>query len=118
MGSLENMAERTRRDPFFLGWLLDRYAAAERLDDAALAAALGCPREHLTRLRLCRAPRQGSAEFRADVERIAAVFALTPARLAGIVRRATVLVRLEAANADDESASTLMAARDREETPP
>lgn len=118
MGSLEAMESRTRQDPYFLGWVLDRYAQAERLtDDAALAAAVGCPLDQLTRLRLCRTPRETPADFRADVHRIAEVFELDPARLAAVIRRVNVLVRLEAADAGSEPAPTLMAARDREEEP-
>ena len=54
---LDRMAQRAEADPFFLASLLALYAGSEQLDDAGLAAALGCPVETLTDVRLCRAPR-------------------------------------------------------------
>lgn len=57
MTSLARVAERTMNRPFFLGYWLNEYATSMLLDDAALAAALGCTLDSLTMLRLCRAPR-------------------------------------------------------------
>jgi hypothetical protein len=52
------------------------------------------------------------------VTRICEVFGLEPARLAGVVRGAAVLVALEAPAGVDEAAPMLMAARDVEEDGP
>jgi hypothetical protein len=112
MGPLDAIADRARKDPFFLGWLLDRYAAAEGLDDAGLAERLGCAA--LAGLMLCRAPRR-SPHFRADVERIAEVFGIDASRLAEALRRANVVILLEEAPEAAEDAPTLMAARDLDE---
>jgi hypothetical protein len=71
---LEKMARRVQDDPLFLAWALAEYARRERLDDDALAAALGCPVETLTPLRLCRTPGGGPAEFQRGVDRIAEHF--------------------------------------------
>src|SRR5690349_17836802 len=64
---VEAMAGRARREPHFLGCVLERYARAEGLDDDGLAAALGCAAGQLTDLRLCRAPRLDPAGLAEDV---------------------------------------------------
>jgi hypothetical protein len=113
-GPVEAMAERARREPFFLGFVLERYAQAERLDDAGLAAALGCAAEALAGLRLCRAPRADAAGFREDVRRVAEAFALDPVRLAEVVKRSAVLGRLQEQAARADAPGLMMAARDRD----
>jgi hypothetical protein len=118
MGQLDRIANTAQKDPFFLGWWLERFRQAEGLDDAGLMARLGCRPEQLTRLRLCRFPRQDAAGFREDVTRICEAYALEPSRLAVVVRRAAVLVELEAPAGADEPVPTLMAARDAEEAGP
>lgn len=112
---IEAMAQRARREPYFLGFVLERYALAEGLDDAALADALGCTSAVLTDLRLCRAPRLDPAGLREDVDRIAAALGIDPVRLANVVKRSAVLARLQARSSADEGAGLLMAARDRDE---
>ncbi len=108
---LAAFARRVADDPFFLASALRDYAQSEGLDDAGLAARLGCSAETLDRLRLCRRPRPEPAEFRADVDRIAERFGVDPTALAEVVRRADVLAELRHAGAG--GAGTLMAARDR-----
>ena len=109
MTPLEKMAERARREPFFLGWLLEQYAAAERLDDAALVAELGCSLTDLRRLRLCRAPRTDAAGLHADVRQLAEALGLDGDRLGRVLRRATVAVKFQSGD------KIRMAARDRDE---
>jgi hypothetical protein len=116
--AMQYMADRVAGDPFFLACPLAEYARSEKLDDAALAARLGCRVEDLPRLRLCRAPRAGLAEFREDVTAVARAFGIDPGVLAGAVRHGEGLVRLrEAARAPGE-AGHLLAARDGEAEPP
>jgi hypothetical protein len=110
MNHLERLARRVRDDPRFLALVLAFYAESERLDDAALAARLGCPPENLPMLRLCRAPDPAPAVFQTDIARIAARFGADPDTLAAAVRRGEVLVKFRAANFQD--CGTLMAARD------
>jgi hypothetical protein len=80
---LESLARRASKDTFFLGHALASYAARHCLDDAALAAQLGCPVAVLTRLRLCRRP--GAAEpdrtAEQDVLDICRRFGIEPAAL-------------------------------------
>ena len=76
--------ERARREPGFLGAALAEYQVRLGLDDAALAAELGCAEEHLADLALCRPPR--AERFRADLEEIAAALP-TPLVLADEVER-------------------------------
>jgi hypothetical protein len=119
--ALDALAKRVEGDPFFLAALLKVYAASEHLDDAGLAAALGCRPDALTGLRLCRAPRAEPRDFRADVARIADYFGLDEARLLAVLRRAEALRALAAAQAGTRG--LLLAARDgeapgREEPPP
>lgn len=112
---LEALAARAQDDPFFLASPLAAYAGGEGLDDAGLAAALGCSPGDLVMLRLCRAPHADSSEFWEDVSRVAERFAIDPRRLAGAVKRGRVLLRLRAAGAQ---AGLQAAARDHDPDPP
>ena len=105
---LEKMAERVRHEPFFLGCLLEQYAASEQLDDGALAAELGCSPVDLRRLRLCRAPRTDAVGLLADIRQLADALGLDADRLGRVLRRATVQARFQG------SPGSLMAARDRD----
>lgn len=107
--ALDWLSRRVEDDPSFLASVLADYATAERLDDAGLAAALGCPLENLARVRLCRTPRADPAGFRADVAEIAAAFAVDPLRLASAVRRVQSLRQFRGAAAP----GSLLAARQR-----
>jgi len=112
--ALHALARRAEGDRFFLASLLATYARSEGLDDAGLAAALGCSGEDLTMLRLCRAPRSDAHEFWHDVTRIAERFRLEPERLAEAVKRGLVLRRFQSA---PPAGGFLMAARDGEDEP-
>jgi hypothetical protein len=121
---LESLAARAEGEPFFLAPLLSAYARSEGLDEAGLAARLGCRPADLNLLRLCRAPRPERREFWEDVTCIAGHFGMASERLAEAVKRARVVARLQTvlppqpAPADADSAGFLMAARDRETEPP
>ncbi len=91
---LERLAQRIALDPDFLAAPLSCYAASHKLDDAALALRLGCDRDTLTHLRLCRNPEPLPPRFWQDIERIASCFHLDPDILAEIVRFGQSLVQL------------------------
>ncbi|HXG11753.1 MAG TPA: hypothetical protein VNK04_18505 [Gemmataceae bacterium] len=112
---LERLAARVASEPFFLAAVLAAYAQSEGLDDAGLAAVLGCPVGELVMVRLCRAPRDEPSAFWEDVTCIAERFGMEPQRLAEVVKRGRVILRLRAAPAADHF---LSAARDREVEPP
>jgi hypothetical protein len=114
---LEGLASRAEGESFFLAPVLAAYAQSEGLDDAGLAAALGCPPGELAMLRLCRAPRTERREFWDDVTRIAERFGIGPDRLAEAVKRGRVVLRLRAAD-PGSGGGFLMAARDPEPPPP
>ena len=103
--------ERARREPGFLGAALAEYQARLGLDDAALAAELGCAEEHLADLALCRPPR--AERFRADLEQIAGRLGLDPLPLARVLRLAGALGALAGAAPGGEG---LRAARRLDET--
>ncbi len=113
---LNHLAARVATDPLFLAHPLAEFARSEGLDDAGLAAALGCRPTDLTRLRLCRAPRPD--QFRADATAVAERFGLDPAVLAAAVRRGESLARLRAAARGSAEAGFLLAARDDDRDPP
>jgi hypothetical protein len=112
---LPALARRAEGDDFFLASPLAAYARSEGLDDAGLAAAVGCSGEDLTMLRLCRTPRREAPEFWDDVTRIAERFNLEPDRLADVVQRGLAVRRLREA---PSSGGFLLAARDDEDEPP
>ncbi|MCC6179781.1 MAG: hypothetical protein IT305_31090 [Chloroflexi bacterium] len=113
---LRRAAERASLRDFYLAASLLAFARAERFDDDALAAALGCGPADLPALLLCRRPTGGGAVFRQDVEAIAKRFGLDAARLARAVRAGDVHVALS--RAPDTAGGLLAAARDRHEAPP
>ena len=112
MTPLEKMAERARREPSFLGWLLEQYAAPQQLSDAGLVAELGCSATDLRRLRLCRTPRTDEDGLREDLQRLAEALGLDAVRLGRVLRRAVASGKFR------PDATGLMAARDRDEEKP
>lgn len=116
--ALDHLAERVAADPEFLASALAEYARSEGVDDAGLAAALGCAPADLTRLRLCGNPRPDADRFRADVAAIAGRFGIDPATLAKVVRRGQALAQLRAAQPSEVSPGFLLAARDDDRDPP
>ncbi len=116
--ALDHLAARVATDPMFLANALAEYARSEGLDDAGLAAALGCPVGELTRLRLCGAPGAEPEQFRADVADIAGRFGIDPGTLTRIVRRGQSLARLRAAQPGGVEPGFLLAAREDEREPP
>ena len=110
---LRRAAERAAREPFYLASVLLPYAQAEGLDDAGLAARVGCAADRLPAMLLCRRPAGEGAVFRDDVEAIAARFDLSAVRLARVIRSADALVAL--GGAEVAAARTLLtAARDHD----
>lgn len=104
---LGRAAERVAANPFFLGHLLALHREVSGTDDDAQAAELGCGREGLVRLALCRAPRD-DAHFLADLRQAADHAGADLARLIPVVRLAQSAQALRAAN----RAGLLAAARD------
>jgi hypothetical protein len=84
--SLERLARRVRDDPWFVAAPLARFAESQRLDDAGLAAHLGCDVSALTPLRLCRNPQPQPPHFGRDVDRIAQRCDIDADRLAEVLR--------------------------------
>ena len=117
--ALEFMAARVATDPFFLACPLTAFAQSEGLDDAALAARLGCRITDLTRLRLCRAPRPDLTDFRTDITAVATAFGIDPVELAKAVRHGEGLVHLrETSQVATAHPGFLLAARDDDRRPP
>jgi len=112
---LDDFARRLSADPYFLAAALDCYAASVQLDEAAVAAKLGCSLEILTDLRLCRMPRTKQPHFRQDVDAIAGRFGIDALVLAEVVRHGHGILKLRSA---DSPHGGLMAARDRENGAP
>ena len=110
---LRRAAERAGQLPFYLASSFLAYARAEGLDDAGLAASVGCDLASLPLVLLCRRPTGEGAVFRADVEAIAERFSLNAARLARLIRSADVVVALGDVGSDRAS-QLLAAARDHD----
>ena len=109
MNHLETLARRLEEDAFFLAHALMGYARSEGLDEAGLAAALGCPPETLTMLRLCRSPRDDT--FKEDIDSIATRFQVDAGVLADAVRRGQTIAVMQARQ-PDQTGGMLLAARD------
>jgi hypothetical protein len=118
---LQSLARHVEDDPFFLASLLKLYAHGERLDDAGLAAAIGCRPEDLVMIRLCRAPRPDAAGFREDVSRVAERFGADRQKLAAVVRRSLVIRKMSMSKmsmSKSPQEGSLLAARDHDEEKP
>ena len=118
---LAHLAERVAGAPDFLACALAEYARSEHLEDAGMAARLGCSVETITHLRLCRMPRGQTSLFWQDVERIAARFSVNAEMLAEVVRRGQSLINLRHVEIGrNQEPGFLFAARDdaREGKPP
>jgi hypothetical protein len=109
---LAHLARRVSDAPDFLACALAEYARSERLDDAGLAARLGCPVETLTHLRLCRMPRAEPPHFWQEIEQIAKRFSVPAQVLAEITRRGQSLFHLRQAAGQQGASGFLLAARD------
>ena len=113
---LEALAARAEEEPFFLASVLASYRRGEGLDEATLAAALGCREEDLLMLKLCRTPRRDGPGFREDVDCICERFGLHRERLASVIKRGRVIARLQEAQETARQTAPggfLMAARER-----
>lgn len=118
MSPIEHMARRVATDPFFLAYPLAEFATSERLDDAGLAAALGCKEADLPLIRLCRAPRPDPVGFRDDIAAVAGRFGIDGGTLAAAVRHGQGLAKLRAATATPApEPGFLLAARDDDRPP-
>jgi hypothetical protein len=106
---LENMARRLENDPFFLACPLKLFQASEGLSEDALAASLGCSRDSLTSIRLCRAPGGEEDSFHDDIGRIATRFLVDGDALAEAIRRGQALFHM---TRKETKSGTLLAARD------
>jgi hypothetical protein len=110
---LEHAERRGSERPWALGSVLDEYCRNEGLTREQLASFLGCKRESLAWLSLCRRP--AGEQFAGDVTKIAGRFEVNPAKLAQIVRRVDALAALRRPRDLKEDDAMLLAARDRDE---
>lgn len=114
--ALRQAAELAAENPFFLASALEAYRSFNGLDDAALAAHLGCSLQDLPRLAFCRRPGLEPTAFRKEVEQIAAYASVKAERLALLLREVETLEALQMAERSGATASgrgLLMAARER-----
>ncbi len=113
---MKRAATRAAGRPFYLAAALERYRRETDQDEAQLAAMLGCSREALPKLALCRAPDADAVGFRQEIEQIAAFAGVRASALAQIIRSAN---SHEALRESLHETDGLLAARDRDDgTPP
>jgi hypothetical protein len=113
--ALRRTAQRAETNPFFLAHTLHVYQTTHDLDDAALAALLGCAEDDLARLALCRRPTAETSTFRTDVEHLAQRFQLHIDQLANIIRQVDTLQAIQQHLEREVGARGLLqAARDRD----
>lgn len=109
--ALRHLQGRVEREPFFLGHALAAYRRSYSFSDQQLAEFLVCSVGSISRLMLCRLPRDDSKSFREDVLRVAAFAECSPDRLAALIREVAAIESLE--KSLDASNGMLLAARDR-----
>ena len=104
---LERAAARIADDEVFLASALRDWSGGQ-LDLDAVATFLGCTREAVVRLALCRRPHAAATTFRADVTKVAVHAGVDEARLLGLLREAASI----AAFRKSDGSQVLAAARD------
>ncbi|HMF56515.1 MAG TPA: hypothetical protein VK619_09235 [Pyrinomonadaceae bacterium] len=120
------LANRLRRDPLYMAYVLATYQAQENLTDEALAHELGTLPLMVVRLSLCKRPDALSSDFAEQVCEIADYTLVDEAKLAHILRRIDALEKLAGrpealiepggeTEASHPLAGLLAAARDRYE---
>lgn len=112
---LRHAALRARTRPDFLAGLLAEYQEMNELDDAGLAAWLGCPTATLPRLALCLRPRDPAMRFQENLRQITEYTGVNSTRLARLVRAVDAVRAIRGEEGEDASSGLLMAARDRED---
>ncbi len=112
MRPLTWLAGHAESRPTFLAAAMADYSRSTGLDNAGLAAALGCDLDTLVLLHLCLRPRAEPDFFRSDIEQIATRFKVSADLLASIVRRSDAIAELRQPATGERG--FLMAARDRE----
>jgi transcriptional regulator with XRE-family HTH domain len=113
---LARAAQRSQEETWMLGHVFERYRELEGCSQEQLAKELGCTREVLHWLSLCRHP-EGEG-FNEQVSTIARRFAVELLPLVQVLRRVEVMDALSARDepgAVTEDGPMLMAARDRTE---
>ena len=106
------LVNRTLDDSFFLGWALNQYKKANKLNDKQLGNWLECSPDNIKKLGLCRFPDDNSENFQQDVIRIAKYVSCNPDKLIILVREVASVESLKM-NSEESSDGFLMAARDR-----
>lgn len=109
---MKRAAERASKRTFFVAAALSAYQELEKISDTELAAYLGCSKELLPKLALCRKPERVSTTFQSDVREIAAYAGVDQRQFAKLLRVVESLPIFQ--NALTASGSGLLvAARDR-----
>src|SRR5215472_6025236 len=108
--AFSKLVERTRMDPFFLGWALEKYKTIHSSDDQQLSHWLQCSVENLGRLSLCRLPQDNKETFQRDVQQIANFTACNANRLVQLLREVASLSSLQEGS-EESRTGFLMAAR-------
>lgn len=114
---MEWAAKRAADEPQLLGYELREYRTFTRATEDDVATVLGCSRDALICLALCRRPDPSAPSFRPDVEQIALHCGVNPQRLAALLREVDSLRAIRQApiqpHLADAQPALLAAARDR-----
>lgn len=115
--SIARFVSRTKDDPLFVGHSLRAFAAARDLDEAHIAAFLGCGQGAISRLAMCRQPSVNEETYQQDIEQIAAFVGCDSSRLQQLLRETMGISVLRESTASVRDNVTLLAARDRQDEP-
>ena len=110
-------AKRAAEQPQLLGYELREYRVLNNASEDKLATVLGCSRDALVCLALCRRPDPSASSFRDDVEQIAMHCGANAQKLAALLREVDSLRTIRQVPAPHHLAAVrpglLAAARDR-----
>ena len=111
---LTPLVKKCLKDPFFIGWALNRYSKFNNSTVSKEVKRLGCDPTREQALCLCRLPSSTDPKFGSCIKMIANEFSCDEKKLLHLVRQAQV-IKAFSGMADENDTGYLMAARDRNE---
>jgi hypothetical protein len=106
------LVSKTQEDPFFMGWVIERYAHSYNMGRKVFAAFLHCDENALDLLSLCKLPDNTSPQFETQIRQISNYVGCDNYHLIALIREVVAVHKFKEASLCDNE-SFLMAARDR-----
>lgn len=107
---MQILVDKTRKDPFFIGWALEKYERKQGINSEELSEWLQCSSKDVNRLALCRLPHDEDNRYQKEIEQIAEFVPCNPDRLIQLLRTVSAFTALQEQKKDEDN-GFLLAAR-------